>query len=87
MGMEVDTFEAFRPHSYGEEVIEVSKRKRLDFNTNLLTSFVHYWYWDEDSNALSCELISLAMIDEGVYRNKKPYALEVYKIKAQNNTN
>lgn len=84
MGMDIDTFVPFTPDSYGHEVIGVSTRKRLDFNTNLLTSFVHYQYWDENSNALSYELISLSIMYDGVDRSEKPYTMKMFKIKANN---
>ena len=87
IGMEVDTFVAFDPETF-KETITVSIQEPVDFNANLLTSFVHYWYWDENSNTLSCELVSLAIMYEGLDEDENSlYFLDMFKIKANNNTN
>lgn len=85
VGVEIDTFISVDPVTF-EEVIITSARELVDFEIIPITSFVHYWYWDEDSNSLSCELLTIAVMNENLCYGK-PCLLDVFKIKAQNNIN
>lgn len=60
---QIDTFVSFNPETY-EETIEVSITPAIDFKELNLVSFIHYWYWDEKSNALSAELKYIGLMND-----------------------